>query len=195
MKWLCLLLLFCIGCSGPSNEFESLNTQEIVGREPEKIPLYRLKVPTHWKCERPLPDESLVDTRKALCSFVINDAVKVTIHNFPAETLDQRIPPLAQLQRWKQQLKDVDPMDFVTIPQSFSGYVGLLLEGPGIMAWSLQLGRQQFRSLSDPQFPMQMRADITIKVTGPAELIKEHRSQILATARSFELIEEIPLAR
>lgn len=184
-----------MSCSNPIDETNEEYSQRISARDPERISLYRIKIPTLWQCQLPAPDESLVDTRKALCEFMIDDKIRVTIHNFPAETLDERIPTQAQLQRWKQQLKDVDPISFVTTPQSFSGYVGLLLEGPGIMGWSLQLGQQQFRSLSSPEFPSQMRADITIKVTGPAELIQKYRSQIMSATRSFELIEEIPIQR
>lgn len=114
-----------------------------------------------------------------------------------------RIPPQAQLQRWKQQLNPIDETSVLITPQSFSGYKGLLLEAEGeikgeptaVIGWALQIGNDHFRTLSYTDLPNQMRADVTIKATGSPEAIALQRERIKTFARSFELIEEIPVSR
>ena len=114
-----------------------------------------------------------------------------------------RIPPQAQLQRWKQQFNPIGPTSVLVTPQSFSGYKGFLLEAEGnmkgepaaVMGWALQIGSDHYRNLSYTDLPDQMRADITIKAVGEPEAIALHRNAIRRLARSFELIEEVPSPR
>lgn len=68
-----------------------------------------------------------------------------------------------------------------------------------VLGWSLQLSPEHYRMLSHPSSAenedkyQQMRADVTIKAVGPKALTEKHRTKIMAFARSFELIEEIPV--
>ena len=200
-----LALLFSLSLASCSSEADpnAKKWVQMTGREPERIPLYRIRIPENWTVALPPSDEPLTDSRKALCEMTIDQAIRLTIHNFPAAASDQRIPPQAQIQRWMQQLKDSDPTRTLITPQSFSGYAGLLLEAEGkmdeepaaVMGWALQIGTEQVRILSHSGMPEQMRADITIKATGPPEQIALRRSEITRAARSFELIEEIPAPR
>ncbi len=187
------MLLSLLSCTDPQKKNPG-SWQEISGREPERIPLYRVKIPAEW--QRLKEDESLIDTRNALCSFVL-DGIKITIHNFPVETLESRIPPKAQAQRWSQQIEHLETES--TSPQSFSGYQGLFFEGIGahsaVLGWSLQVGIENYNNLLHSHFPQQVRSDITIKASGPREQIKNHRNEISKIARSFELIHEIPKSR
>jgi hypothetical protein len=184
--------------------------EEIKGRDEEgkRLAVYRIRVPEEWIRHDPPPEESLVDTTKALCEFIIKDGnqhIRIAIHNFPSERMDQRIPPAAQVARWQRQLSSFDPTDSSTVSQVFNGFVGLLFTGVGqlngentkILGWSLQIANEHYRALSNPSTAnaaryRQMRADVTIKAVGPRELMESHSQAITDFAQSFELIEEIP---
>lgn len=201
-----LFLTLAFGCSQENIPPKSLIYHEILGRKTnqfsEKPWLYRIKAPASWTHVIPAASESLIDTTKFLSEFLIHEdesMIRITIHNFPSEKIESRIPPLAQIARWKQQFSSLDPTSEVS-PQSFSGFVGLFFEGTGIinhepttmMGWSMQLDPTHYRTLSQPNYHPQLRADVTIKAVGPKNLMAKHYSAIYAFAKSFELIEEIP---
>jgi hypothetical protein len=172
---------------------EDTNTsqyQDVKGRS--QIFIYRIKTPHDWK--KIYPQIVSTDTKIALCEFFIED-IRITLHNFPSQTFEDRIPPGSQIARWKKQL----PMVYENItPQAFSGYVGYLYEGDdgetAMMGWIMQLGPEQYSRLSLPDIPPELRSDVTIKAQGPLHLIQKHRQKIISFARSFELIQEIPSA-
>jgi len=165
--------------------------------------MYRIRVPNAWKLSLFPKEESLKDTTRPLCTFVIEEKegkINIAIHNFPSLRLDDRIPPGAQIARWQRQFDIINPLCQRTISQSFSGFQGSLYEGRGsingidttILGWAMQMGTDHYRVLSRPRFPRQMRADVTIKASGPSALMTKYRQALIASARSFELIEEIP---
>ncbi len=206
----CLLTL--TSCGGESNTTERLPWQGISGRDEgnaERDRVYRVRVPSEWTRRDPDSHVSITDTMLALCSFDIEDpagAVHIAVHNFPAESMSDRIPPGAQVSRWRQQLGLQDPLSYTISPCSHGGFTGLCLQGDGhkedsptaILAWAMQIGTKHFRSLETSDSTVQsklfhqMRGDYTIKATGPKASLERHQDAIVAFARSFELIEEIP---
>ena len=198
----------------------SIPMQEIKGRDydGQRFDVYRIRAPTDWIRRDTFPEESLLDTKKSICEFLIphgNESIRITIHNFPSESIDQRIPPAAQVARWQRQFEIMYPEESGITPQAFSGYTGLKFKGVGrlkpeinnapstqqdttVVGWSLQIGKDHYRTLSHPPKPSEnnlyreMRADVTIKAQGSKELMQEHEEDIITFARSFELIEEIP---
>jgi len=179
----------------------------IQGRDNDgpRLPVYRMRVPDSWIRRDPLPGESLIDTTKSLCDFLIYEddgIIRIFIHNFPTKTIEERIPPSAQVARWQRQFESLVPHESHINPQAFSGYSGLLFTGVGILnneetmvlAWALQIAPEHCRTLSNPDSYLnkQMRSDVTIKAMGPVTLMKKHKQAIETVARSFELIEEIP---
>jgi len=192
MKHYFLIPIFLFGCLSSA---AATQTVEICGRDPAHTLIYRAKVPAAWSHIHPSPTESLTDTTKSICEFTLNE-IRITVHNFPSDAIENRIPPSAQIARWKKQFTTIDTITSSTIPQSFSGFVGLLFEGNGVlnsaktimMGWSMQIAPEHYRSLTNPQ----LRADFTIKAVGPTELMAKERKTLIAFARSFELIEEIP---
>lgn len=196
-RFLILSIIIFSGCSNESSS--SHNLVKFTGREPERIPLYQVKIPETMKIYSPEAETSLTDSRLPLLECRIGDTVRIVFHNFPAYDLEQRIPPQAQIERWKKQLKDINPASIIVTPQAFSGYSGLLFEAEGkesaVMGWALQIGPDHYRNLSNAQLPEQMKADITIKATGSPLEIAQYRRMLISLARSFELIEEIPVPR
>ena len=203
--------LFFYSCSEGNKKIIQIPMQNIKGRDYEgkRFNVYRVRVPAHWIRKDSFPDESLIDTKKALCEFLIplgKETIRIAIHNFPSETIDQRIPPSAQIARWKRQFEVLIPSESSTIPQAYSGYSGLKFKGVGdlnhidsmVLGWSLQISQEHYRTLSHPvnfsdkNLYREMRADITIKAVGPKALMEENEEEINRFARSFELIEEIP---
>src|SRR5438477_11427236 len=77
-------LLLCIACTNqqkpPASTFI---THEIAGRDdptlhnfqstPLRYPVYRAKAPSDWQRHDPNPSESIVDSTKAICEFIITD--------------------------------------------------------------------------------------------------------------------------
>jgi len=166
--------------------------QEISGREGLIIrtPLYRARVPLDWK--RVDPKGSIVDTTLPIVEYWIENEVHITVHNFPSERLEERIPPMAQVARWRRQIGDLVPEEEMVKPVSHGGFAGYSFEAPGVMGWALQLDQEHYRVLSQRNSDPQMKADVTIKVVGPPHLCQIHRRDIIDFANSFELIQEIP---
>lgn len=200
-----ILGLICIGCERKSPTFSPW--QEIAGRDQGRgviirYPVYRARVPTHWKRVDPQPDLSNADTTLPLVEFWVNDQISVNIHNFP----DQKIPPEAQIKRWGRQLAGITPKETTVTPFSRAGYGGLYFEGVGtlkgneamVLGWSFQLDEGHCRALvqgetaENTAFIRQMRADVTIKVVGPPDAVMLYREELIAFANSFELIQELP---
>jgi hypothetical protein len=209
--YICFTLLCSCSESGPS---PTSPPQEIQGRDHEgkRFNVYRAKVPDEWIRRDSFAGESLSDTKKPICEFLISEGdqfIRITIHNFPSNTMEERIPSIAQIARWKKQFEILVSEESGVIPQAFNGYNGLKFKGIGkfnennrmVLGWSLQMGKEHYRTLSNPSNPQQsalyqeMRADVTIKAVGPIELMESHENEINTFARSFELIEEIPSYR
>ncbi len=166
---------------------------------------YRAKTPSYWSRKESPTNESLVDTRKPLVEYFIQEeglSIRITLHNFPANSLEERISPQSQINRWKKQF---DPLVAETIHTSSlakGGFSGLFFEASGlqdqiettVLGWSMQLSAEHFRNLSHyaEEAYRQMRADYTLKAVGPSDLIFKHKFSIIEFANSFELIEEIP---
>lgn len=196
------LLTACAESPLPPSSFR----QTISGRNygDRRFPVYQVSVPSGWIRRDSLPEENLSDTTKPIAEFLIpgeEGYIRISIHNFPSDTIEDRIPPAAQVARWQRQLDGLVPAESYTIPQAFGGYVGLAFKGVQedsmVLGWSLQMGDQHYRMLSSPSSgnPYQhreMRSDVTIKATGPKNLMENKQEEITAFARSFELIEEIP---
>jgi len=176
--------------------------QEICQRDDgdlSRISLYRMKIPSEWVRQDPSTHESLTDTTKANCTFTWNTPagpIMITIYSFPYHDVNQRVPPEAQIARWKRQFQRLD-IEQVT-PQAFSGFSGLLFEGSGqldsedktMMGWTMGISPMYTARLRAPEL-VHTRADWTIKIVGPANVMALYRSELFATARTFELIKEI----
>lgn len=168
--------------------------QTISGREVGRVPLYRAIVPQDWIRKEPLSAETLADTTKANCEFLIRegeDEIRVTVHTFPFIEEQQRIPPQAQVARWKKQLIDLDPLSVKVNPESHGGFSGLYFEGVGkqmVMGWSMRLASVYVQRLSTTD----RLADYTIKVTGSPSAIQQNYQEIFRFGQSFELIDELP---
>ena len=212
-----LLYLFCLsqlfGCSSdsPSNFKETTLTQEIKGRDYEgvRFSVYRARIQENWIRHDPLENESLLDTKKPLCEFIIKEeggVIKIAIHNFPVDNLENKIPPRAQVARWQRQFESIIPESVLITPQVFNGYSGLLFKGEGVInktplqvvAWALQISPRHFKTLlladdvEKENLYKEMRADVTLKASGPIELMDKYYDRLVHFAHSFELIEEIP---
>lgn len=195
MKHLILLLLL-VSCGSPP-EIALPPRQEIASRE--HLPLYRASVPTSWEREDPSPSSPLTDTKLPLTTFWIREnsqAIRITIHNFPSDTLDDRIPPEAQIARWKRQFDTLNPLQTTATPEAHGGFSGLRLEATGplddnettVIGWSFQLAPTHYQHINDRH----TRADFTIKASGPPTLMAKHRQQLLTFANSFEIIAPLP---
>ena len=197
------ILLFLAGCTAPSEPIRDAPWQTIAGRDDAREPIYRARIPEQWHRQDPDPTISLTDSRLAICELTVLDAIhgdiKITIHNFPYDKFEDRIPPAAQVARWQRQLTEIDPTSIQTTPVGHGGFAGFLFEATGtfegqqgtsVMGWAMQLAAEHFWNLEG-----QRRADYTIKVVGPARSVAKHRDEILRFARSFELIDEIVSAQ
>jgi hypothetical protein len=197
----CALLLLT-GCSPSENVVTTWQNFEArdQGDPIERTALYRAKVPATWVRKDPKKDESISDNMKPISEFIIDKEVRLTIHTFPIT--DKRIPPQAQIARWKSQFNQLDPLMTTITPQSQSGFIGLLLEAEGqingnevsMMGWSMNLANEyeiKLRSSSSPHEQLK-RADYTIKVVGPVQLVNKNKKSIVSFSKSFELIDELP---
>lgn len=213
---LTLLLFFTlVSCStqnAPPTEDTEVEFIKGRGIQGKKLAIYRITVPHAWIRRDPLPEDTIEDTTQALCEFIINDPegiIRIAIHNFPSDTLEARIPPAAQVARWKQQLNHYKPEEIVETPIAFGGYSGVQFVGTSkkedkefrVFATALQLAPEHFKNLitleSSPQAVRyrQMRGDVTLKAQGPLVAMEKQRAAILQAYHSFGLIDEIPQRR
>lgn len=207
-SFFCIAILFSlISCSSvqPSSSNQQLFSGRDNGQSLERPVLYRAFVPSHWIRQDPLETESIADTIKAICEFYIrenDESIRLTIHTFPIIQENMHISPQAQIARWKGQFEELELIATQTLPDAHGGFSGLFFEGQGILqgnatkvlGWSMQLASVYERQLSQGKKPLDLnkRADYTIKASGPPHLMDKHRLEILAFARSFELIDELP---
>lgn len=186
---LLILLLFALSsCSSPEPPPEiRMHQLMLCGRD--EVPIYQAEAPLSWKKIDPKAHQNLSDTTVPICSFEVGN-ILITVHNFPYTSLDQRVPPIAQIARWKEQFYvhngDVTPI-------AHGGFGGFRLEahdpyGKGIIAYAMQMTPSLFHIVDNPQ----IKADYTIKAVGPKSEMEEERNGIDAFANSFELIEPIP---
>lgn len=219
MRWINSFFILAVlsGCGSPSSDTPS-PLYEIQARDDgiksDRPLTYRAKVPKEWVLRtQDLP--SISNTMQPICEWSVEESgygkIKIVIHNFPTENAEQRIPPAAQIARWKKQLNQPELHTTNTTPQSFGGFSGLLFEGTGklngteelttVMGWAMSLASEHYSTLTyrlnfaktaeEINILRQMRADYTIKATGPKHLMQKRRQEIIAFARSFELISEI----
>ncbi len=206
---LIILLYLLIGCqSTPPNPIP--HWQQFAGRDDgislARPLLYRANVPFTWQRQDPNSTESITDTTKAICTFYIpqgEQTIRLTIHTFPIGEAYPRIPPQAQIARWKTQFDELDALATRIQPETRGGFSGLFFEGQGfiqgqaskVLGWSMQLAAVYERQLSLEKHTLDRvkRADYTIKAQGPIELVNQHRAEIVAFAQSFELIDELPI--
>lgn len=209
-----LVAVSLTSCSGHDDTKSTTPWQQISGRDEgtpsERSPIYRAQIPDAWQRVDPSPDASNVDSKLPICEFTIQHpagAITIAIHNFPYDTLEQRVPPPAQVARWQRQLSDTNPTAISVGPYGHGGYAGLQFEATGtlkdtpnttVLAWAMQLSQEHFRNLqrggdvAQRRIDRQQRGDYTIKATGPVEAIAKYRRDIELFARSFELINEVP---
>jgi hypothetical protein len=199
MIYLILILAFLCGCTEQNSRLPPL---EIPGRsDPETLssrkPVYKIRVPEGWDVTLPSLDLPLIDTTEPLLTLS-KDGITVTFHNFPLQDPSQQVPPMAQIERWKKQFRELYEITVVITPFSVSGFTGLQFEAKGIakgtemgmMAWTMLLTPELFSKF--PDNANQEKGDWTLKAFGPLEKIDLHRSELLSLARSVELIREIP---
>lgn len=201
------LILLLSSCEQPPSQQLTLHTIGCRNCEPEldRPLIYRASTPLHWLRKDPNPTESIADTKKSICEFFIqenSDAIRITLHTFPFQSLSMRIPPQAQIHRWKKQFEELDPLSCEISPASQGGYTGLFFEGQGmmqgsaikVMGWSMQVAPMYARQLiqSHDSLDQSKCADYTIKIVGPPSLLEKNRADLLTFAHSFELIDELP---
>lgn len=206
-----IIAILLTGCTEHPKPDTRQKTYLIVGRDTgrgESPPLiYRVKVFDTWKIIA--PRESIHDSTKPLCEFYLQEgsaSIRITVHNFPVDSKDKRIPPQAQISRWKKQFEKLDHHAWQTKPVASAGFEGLYFEAEGILqgidtkmiGWSMQLCSEHYQSLIATDFngsneSRQRRADYTIKAVGPSALVDKYLHAIVQFANSFELIEEIPI--
>lgn len=206
---LLLVLFFFTSCSQSTPPSEPTLWQYIQGRNnessQERSRVYRAKIPSEWVRQDPPTSESLFDTRKPLVEYFIPDnnrSIRITVHNFPSNTLEERIPPLSQVNRWKSQFISILAESVILSPVAKGGFSGLFFEASGtqahsettVLGWSMQIAAEHYRALSYAEGDLykQMRSDYTLKAVGPTDLMIKHKNPIIEFAHSFELIEEIP---
>ncbi len=203
---ICALLLLA-SCKGSHEKVIPSARQEFNGRDElisygqmVRRPVYQAQVPLGWKRIDPEAQETNLDTTKPIVSFEIEDQIVLTVHNFPSESLEERVPLEAQVQRWQKQLPGIES---VVENVAHGGFYGLYLEGKTseltLAAFAFQLDLEHYQTLhffagtvEEEEHYKQMSADFTIKVCGPCAMIERHREEIRLFANTFELIQEIP---
>lgn len=206
-----LFLVFSSCEKSKSKESESAPPEFIPARDKDislnRPLIYRAVTLDGWTRLEPDPMVSIADTTLANCEFVLENEegkIRLTVHTFPFEKRNLRIPPQAQIARWKQQFDEIDPLAVHIDEESRGGFSGLFFEAEGIikeqptmvMGWSMQIAEIFDRVLEQEKDPLDIwkRADYTIKATGPIQSMRAYRKDIIRFSNSFELIDELRIS-
>lgn len=163
-------------------------------------PLYQVQVPLQWQRVNPPEDDLLQDLRKPLVKFVIEPGLNLVIHNYPTDSIEERTNQALQIEEWSKPFKICDWSSQECSQYPFSGfYFEGRVENKKISAWNLQLDPNLYQMLrflaatvDEEEHYKQMRADYTIKVSGPCHLMEKHRDAIQFFVSSFHLIDSLP---
>lgn len=173
MRSFLILAVLLIGCNSSSSP--PLTKKETYQGRSSKNAVYHAEVPLHWK--RMNPSEDIRDTRIPICAYEMEGGL-LTIHTFPYISLEQRISPEAQIERWKKQAGECEITSFAK-----GGFGGFRLESDEMIAYAMQLSPLLFQSTSS-----ELQADYTLKFVGK---VAENKSAIDAFAVSFEWIQPL----
>ena len=187
--WVLLPLLLLFGCE--STQLDPW--KKIEGRDGRE--LYQARVPEDWS-EIEVPRTN--DSREPIGQFEI-DGITIWVHNFPG----MRIPPMAQVARWKRQNENAITL---VVNEAHGGFAGLRFEAETdtskVIAWAMQIDHEHNQVLANLRgnhealtFFSEMRSDYTIKASGAQDAMERHDEAIRAFARTFELIQPIPRRR
>lgn len=205
---LCIFVIFIYLTCACTSETPSTNWQTFPSRDNgnplERIESYRAKVPSHWIRQDPSSTESIADTTKPNAAYQIGKSIYLTIYTFPAEKFSLRIPPGAQVARWKKQFQELDLTSLMVEPTAHAGFTGLYFYAEGkqknqltaVLGHAMQLAYPHWiklNSLSGRHYPREMVIDYTIKAVGPPDDLLEYKEEITSFANSFELIHELLL--
>lgn len=195
---LSFVLLLCTACGQgvqpPKAAWQSIPGRDIAVSES----IYRARVPASWQRQPPLADAQREDTMLPICRYHIDDEegqIAITVHNFPTDSARDRVPCVSQVERWQRQTGSRAQSSDLVQPVAHGGFVGLSYCADGVRAWSFDMADEHYHTLSqspESKLKRQMRADCTIKATGPESALQRHDREITAFAHSFELINEIP---
>lgn len=211
------ILIFLTSCENQSDSKSILATVGISGRvntalSKECTTIYEIDIPFDWICKEPTIDDALLDTKKPIYEFIVEniedeeDDIHITIHNFPNNSIDERVPRGAQINRWKQQFTILEEANTQVSMQSFGGFSGLKFQGVGkikeqekmMLGWIMQLPQEHYFALGFPEKNRtqlhNLRADYTIKVVGSPEFVLKNQKSIEAAIQTFRLCKEIPKA-
>lgn len=180
MKRIPFYLIFLLAaCNEP--EIPQVKKETFSGRYTKRA-LYQTEVPLHW--QRIEPEGDLRDTKIPIVSYQIEDAL-LTLHTFPYSSFEMRIPPEAQVERWKRQFNNAGEVTQV----AHGGFGGFRHEIEGEMiGYAMQLSPVLFKAILDQD----IRADYTIKCVGPQITLEKYRDEIDDFATNFEWI--VPIA-
>lgn len=205
-KILTLILLYSL-CGCDHTENVEISWQQFCCRDrgdpAERLALYRAKIPAHWIRQDSI--ESVVDSTKPICTFLIGeDPIHLAIHTFTVDAFEQRVPPIAQITRWKRQFDELDLSTLIVEQHAHGGFTGLSLYASGllkdkescVLGYSMQIAPQHWMTLQNdtgtPFKQKQMAADYTLKAVGSPSSIAKWKDEIEVFANSFELIDEVP---
>lgn len=196
---LALFIFLFSSCENKSDQ--QLKIIEVKGRSDiaqlsPKVETYRMMVPEGWEIQLPGEEDPLLDTTKPLLTLHSQD-VTIVFHNFPAEHLEQRVPPMAQVARWKKQFDSISELSVQIHPFSVAGFTGFQFEAVGVqkntpvkvIAWSMQLTPELFQRL--PGHASQQKGDWTLKAVGPPDQVEWIQEDLTRLASSIELVEGI----
>ena len=157
-------IIFLLACSEKKSEIADSSWIEITGRteaeEPRQL-IYRVKTPKEWTVFFPEETNRLEDTKIANADFWIEDGthyVHIVVHSFPSDSLDARIPPMAQIHRWKGQFTEINEESILIKPQAHGGFAGFYLflsgdaqkivgKNSAVLAWAMQMDQEHYLSL------------------------------------------------
>lgn len=193
--WNCILGTFLLYPLRDGFTKEAITEKSItISGRYSNLPIYSAKIPGNWVIIMPKEDADLKDTKIPLISFNLPDGILVTFHTFPGDSLENRIPPMAQIERWKNQFKG---KDFELIPLSrcgFGGYCLRIFDDSGMIGYAMQLTPTLFQSMLYPHFKIEelyfteMRGDFTVKAIGKGSALEREQKIIDDFVKSLKWI-------
>lgn len=118
----------------------------------------------------------------------------VTFHTFPSDSLDKRIPPTAQIERWKKQLNGKESEITPYTRCGFGGFRIVCFEEKGMIGYAMQLTPPLFQAMLYPHSKLEdvyfteMRSDYTVKAVGSGKALENEAVNIDSFVKSLKWI-------
>ena len=191
---LCLSAPFKVGSPSEKRTRQQFRARPIQNEQDSPY-IYTALVPNSWKL---MPLKISSDTKEPICQFMLPvdglEPLIITVHTFPFEDPQMRIPHFMQVQRWQEKFENGTETLKRASHGGFSGLMQLLKKKDlAQISWTMALDQEHCYTILSTKNQMNKYylADFTVKAWGSQPVIEQKKNEIEKFVQSFGFIDPI----